>query len=143
MSRSSELTYTPAWWVPGTHLQTLWGKLFQHAPVIATRAERWPTPDDDEIDVHRLEAPPGSDRRTPRLPLLPSDICYNVAMMAENNAAGGEGMIRYEDVDSTPVVRARDIGSGAITAGQEICIERIEDGVAHVELWALIEERLF
>ena len=57
--------------------------------------------------------------------------------------AGGEGMIRYEDVDSTPVVRARDIGSGAIAAGQEICIERIEDGVAHVELWALIEERLF
>ena len=57
--------------------------------------------------------------------------------------AGGEGMIRYEDVDSTPVVHARDIGSGAIAAGQEICIERIEDGVAHVELWALIEERLF
>src|SRR5450759_5130225 len=57
--------------------------------------------------------------------------------------AGGEGMIRYEDIDSTPVVRAHDIGSGAIAAGQEICIERIEDGVAHVELWALIEERLF
>ena len=44
------------------------------------------TPDDDEIEVHWLEAPPGSDRRTPRLPFLPSDICYNVAMVAQNNA---------------------------------------------------------
>ena len=56
--------------------------------------------------------------------------------------AGGEGMICYEDVGSTPVVRARNIGVGAIAADQEICIERIEDGVAHVELWALVEERL-
>lgn len=56
--------------------------------------------------------------------------------------AGGEGMICYEDVGSTPAVRARNIGVGAIAADQEICIERIEDGVAHVELWALVEERL-
>lgn len=56
--------------------------------------------------------------------------------------AGGEGMIRYEDVGSTPAVRARNIGVGAIAADQEICIERIEGGVAHVELWALVEERL-
>jgi membrane protein implicated in regulation of membrane protease activity len=56
--------------------------------------------------------------------------------------AGGEGMIRYEDVGSVPTVRARDIGGGAIAAGQEVCIERVEDGVAHVELWALVEQRL-
>jgi membrane protein implicated in regulation of membrane protease activity len=56
--------------------------------------------------------------------------------------AGGEGVIRYEDVGSTPTVRARDIGGGAIAAGQEVCIERVEDGVAHVELWALVEQRL-
>lgn len=56
--------------------------------------------------------------------------------------AGGEGMIRYEDAGSTPAVRARNIGVGAIAADQEICIERVEDGVAHVELWALVEERL-
>ena len=44
------------------------------------------TPDDDKIEVHQLEAPPGSDRHTPRLLFLPSDICYNVAMVAQNNA---------------------------------------------------------
>jgi len=56
--------------------------------------------------------------------------------------AQGEGMIRYEEAKSAPTVRARDISGGAIAVGQEVCIERVEDGVAHVELWALVEERL-
>jgi membrane protein implicated in regulation of membrane protease activity len=55
---------------------------------------------------------------------------------------GGEGMIRYEESGSAPVVPARDIDGGAIAAGEEICIERVEDGVAHVELWRLVEQRL-
>lgn len=55
---------------------------------------------------------------------------------------GGEGMIRYEEIGSAPVVPARDISGGAIAAGEEICIERVEDGVAHVEPWRLVEQRL-
>ncbi|MDQ2667749.1 MAG: NfeD family protein [Gemmatimonadota bacterium] len=55
---------------------------------------------------------------------------------------GGEGMIRYEENGSAPLVPARDIDGGAIAAGEEICIERVEDGVAHVELWRLVEQRL-
>jgi hypothetical protein len=51
-------------------------------------------------------------------------------------------MIQYEDVGAAPTVRARDISGGAIAVGLEVCIERVEDGVAHVELWALVEERL-
>lgn len=75
MSRPSEYTYTPAWWVPGAHLQTLWGKLVRRAPRVATRVERWATPDGDEIELRRLDAPetPGSpvaSGRTPRLLLL-------------------------------------------------------------------------
>ena len=67
MQRSSELTYTPAWWVPGRHAQTLWGRLFRRAPVVDTRLERWHTPDDDELEVHRLDA---TRRGAPRLILL-------------------------------------------------------------------------
>ena len=67
MQRSSELTYTPAWWVPGRHAQTLWGRLFRRTPVVHTRLERWDTPDDDEIEVHRLDA---SRHDAPRLILL-------------------------------------------------------------------------
>lgn len=46
--------YRPAWWLPGAHAQTLWGKLFRREPVQPTYVERWPTPDEDFIDLHRL-----------------------------------------------------------------------------------------
>lgn len=67
MSRTPrEHTYRPAWWVPGPHAQTLWGKFARRASPLPTRVERWPTADDDFIEVLRLESPP--DR--PRLFLL-------------------------------------------------------------------------
>ena len=69
MSRSSEYTYTPAWWVPGAHLQTLWGKLVRRPPRVETRVERWATPDGDELELRRLDAPPGHGN-APRLVLL-------------------------------------------------------------------------
>jgi uncharacterized protein len=55
VSRPSEYTYTPAWWVPGAHLRTLWGKLARRPPVLETRVERWAMEDGDEIELHRLE----------------------------------------------------------------------------------------
>jgi predicted alpha/beta-fold hydrolase len=70
VSHSSEYTYTPAWWVPGAHLQTLWGKLARRPPDVATRVERWTTPDDDELEIRRLDAPAGSGPDVPRLLLL-------------------------------------------------------------------------
>jgi uncharacterized protein len=59
VNRSSELTYTPAWWVPGAHLQTLWGKLVRPSPALETVRERWDTPDSDEIEVQRVLSPRG------------------------------------------------------------------------------------
>jgi uncharacterized protein len=53
--RHSEYTYTPAWWVPGAHTRTLWGKLVRRPPPIVARRERWPTDDGDEIELHRLD----------------------------------------------------------------------------------------
>jgi predicted alpha/beta-fold hydrolase len=70
VSHSSEYTYTPAWWVPGAHLQTLWGKLARRPPNVVTRAERWTTPDDDELEIRRLDAPNGSGPDVPRLLVL-------------------------------------------------------------------------
>jgi predicted alpha/beta-fold hydrolase len=70
VNRSSELTYTPAWWVPGAHLQTLWGKFFRRIPVVHTRSERWTTPDGDELELRRLDAPAGASPETPRLLVL-------------------------------------------------------------------------
>src|SRR5262249_24444978 len=58
----SEYTYRPAWWVPGGHAQTLWGKFFRSRPSLPVRIERWNTPDGDFIDICRLSAPSGRPR---------------------------------------------------------------------------------
>lgn len=61
-----ELTYRPAWWVPGAHAQTLWGKFGRPRTRLPTHVERMQTPDEDFIELLRLDASP--DR--PRLFLL-------------------------------------------------------------------------
>ncbi len=54
--------YSPAWWIPGGHLQTLWGKLFRRQSPAPTVPERWDTSDGDFLDIHRLRADPGAPR---------------------------------------------------------------------------------
>jgi predicted alpha/beta-fold hydrolase len=61
-----EVIYSPAWWIPGGHLQTLWGKLFRRQGPAPTTLERWDTPDGDFIEIHRLAGP----KTSPRLLLL-------------------------------------------------------------------------
>lgn len=62
--------YTPAWWIPGAHAQTLWGKLVRKRTHIPVRVERWETPDDDFLEVHRLNAPAEAAPDTPHVILL-------------------------------------------------------------------------
>ena len=57
-----EIIYSPAWWIPGGHLQTLWGKLFRRQQPASTVLERWETPDGDFVDLHRLPAAVGAPR---------------------------------------------------------------------------------
>ena len=64
--KQREIIYTPAWWIPGGHLQTLWGKFFRHQAPAPTTLERWDTPDGDFLEVHRL----GAERGAPRVLLL-------------------------------------------------------------------------
>lgn len=46
--------------MPGAHAQTLWGKVVRRRQSIPTRVERWETPDNDFLEVHRLDAPPSA-----------------------------------------------------------------------------------
>ena len=62
----AEIIYSPAWWIPGGHLQTLWGKFFRRQSPAPTRIERWDTPDGDFLDIHRTDNESG----TPRVLLL-------------------------------------------------------------------------
>ncbi len=61
--------FRPAWWLPGPHLPTLWGKFFRKPGDLPLRRERWDTPDDDFLDLVRLDAPVG-DSDAPRLLLF-------------------------------------------------------------------------
>ena len=61
--------YRPAWWVPGPHLRTLWGRITRRPLRVGTRRERWTTPDDDLLELRRLD-PPHAPAGTPRLVLL-------------------------------------------------------------------------
>jgi hypothetical protein len=40
------------------------------------------------------------------------------------------------------VIAARTIGADAAAAGTEVVIDKISDGVADVELWSTVEQRL-
>jgi len=53
-------TYRHAWWLPGPHLPTVWGKKMRKPPQIHDRVEAWTTPDGDRLSLARLgESSPG------------------------------------------------------------------------------------
>ena len=58
----SSRRYRPAWWLPGRHLRTLWGRLGRRMPAVETRRERWDTADGDVLELDRLDGAFGADR---------------------------------------------------------------------------------
>ena len=55
-------TFSPAWWLPGPHLQTLWGPFCRRAPRLARQRERLWLADGDFLDLdwygpHQAETP--------------------------------------------------------------------------------------
>lgn len=46
-------TFRPAWWLPGAHLPTVWGKKGRRQAQVHERVERWTTPDGDHISIAR------------------------------------------------------------------------------------------
>ncbi len=47
-------TYRPAWWLPGAHLPSIWGKKGRRQAQVHERIERWATPDGDRLSIARL-----------------------------------------------------------------------------------------
>src|SRR5690606_3397892 len=48
---ATDEAFTPAWWLPGGHLQTLWNPFFRRAAPLARRRERLWLADGDFIDL--------------------------------------------------------------------------------------------
>jgi hypothetical protein len=66
----------------------------------------------------------------------------HVAIVSAAIPSDGEGTITFSDGGAQRTVRARTIDGSAIAEGEEVCIERLEDDLALVELWAIVEQRL-
>jgi uncharacterized protein len=81
--------FAPAWWIPGAHLRTLWGKFFRPRSTAVTTRECWETPDGDFLELHRMDAPASR----PRLLILhglegSQRSHYAVGMLAEASRRG-------------------------------------------------------
>jgi predicted alpha/beta-fold hydrolase len=121
-----EIIYSPAWWIPGGHLQTLWGKLFRRQPPAPTTLERWETPDGDFVELHRLSAAPG----TPRVLLLhglEGTVRSHYAQGLLNEAARrkwGADLLIFRSCGSEPNRTRRFYHSGE-TTDAALVLERV------------------
>lgn len=57
-----EYRYRPAWWLPGGHAQTIWGRFARQRPRLDTRYHCLTAPDGDNVEVHELDAPDAAPR---------------------------------------------------------------------------------
>lgn len=77
-------------------------------------------------------------------PLPPEDheIQGQLAVVTRDITPEREGEISYEHLGTRELVPARSLGVTVVPTGSEVVIDRIEDGVAFVEEWAVVEQRL-
>lgn len=66
----------------------------------------------------------------------------HIARVTKPILANVEGEVAYDLGTTRHVLRARSFDDGALPAGTEVVIERIEGDVAYVEAWMEVEKRL-
>jgi hypothetical protein len=89
------------------------------------------------VAIATARVKPEHDPDDPRYVLQGHVAIVTLAIPAE-----GEGAIAYGEGDGHRTLPARAIDEVAIAEGLEVCIERVDGGVAFVEPWALVEARL-
>jgi uncharacterized membrane protein YphA (DoxX/SURF4 family) len=70
------------------------------------------------------------------------EIQGTLAVVTKEITPAREGEISYEHLGKRELALARSLGVTAISSGSEVVIDRIENGVAFVEEWAVVEQRL-
>jgi len=132
---SDDIIYSPAWWIPGGHLQTLWGKFFRRQTPAPTRVERWDTPDHDFLEIHRID----SDPATPRVLLLhglEGTIRSHYAQGLLNEAARrgwGADLLIFRSCGSAPNRAKRFYHSGE-TTDLAFALDKVRTGYPNAAL---------
>ncbi len=118
--------YQPSWWLPNPHARTLWGRFARRVPPVATRRERWETPDGDVLEVVRLDAPTPA---APHLILLhglegTAQSHYARGALAEAQRRGwGADLLLFRSCGSMPNLTRRFYHSGE-TGDLEMVVRR-------------------
>ena len=89
------------------------------------------------VAIATARVQPGHDPDDPRYRLQ-----GHVALVTATIPPGGEGAIAVQEASSSRTLRARSMDESGVPEGQEVCIERVDEGVAYVEPWAAVEARL-
>jgi hypothetical protein len=76
------------------------------------------------------------------LPPEDHEIQGQLAVVTRDITPAREGEISYDHLGRRELVPARSLGTTVIPSGSDVVIDRIEDGVAFVEEWAVVEQRL-
>jgi len=66
----------------------------------------------------------------------------HIARVTKPIRDGVDGEVTFDLGTDHRVLRARSFDDGALAAGTEVVIERIEDDIAYVEAWMEVEKRL-
>ena len=89
-----------------------------------------------------------SPSRRPRVEFDPEVLTGHIARVTAAidstaaNAAAGTGAVAYTLEGTDHVVAAMSLDRSPIQAGVDVVIDRIEDGLAFVERWEVVEGRL-
>ena len=70
------------------------------------------------------------------------EIQGQLAVVTRDIPPSGDGEISYEYLGRRELVRARSLGAKVVPSGSDVVIDRIENGVAFVEEWSVVEQRL-
>jgi predicted alpha/beta-fold hydrolase len=117
LSEAGEYRYRPAWWLPGGHAQTLWGKFIRRRLQLGMVQEVIQLPDGDHLELHTLACAADA----PRLLLLhgleggiKSHYVHGIVSAAA--AAGwGATLMVFRGCGSTPNTARRFYHSGETT----------------------------
>jgi len=74
--------------------------------------------------------------------LVEEDTHGQIATVSRTITPDEPGEITYFAWDKTHVLEAASLDSSVIPEGTEVVIDSVEDGVARVELWSVVEQRL-
>ena len=76
------------------------------------------------------------------IPIEEEEIHGQVAIVSRTIAPSNPGEITYYAWDAQHVLPAQSLDGSTVAEGTEVVIDTVQNGIAQVELWSVVEQRL-